>query len=206
MTLKLQIFVKRLFDYCFGLILLICAMPFFLIVGLIVKLASPEAPILFKQERVGYKRRKMIIYKLRSMTAEKDENGNLLPDEVRLKTWGKIIRKTNLDEIPQIFNILKNEMSLIGPRPILPKEMLVMSEDEQTLRQSVYPGITGWEAIHEGESANRREMAEFDLFYVRNWSLWLDLKIVFMTAYIVFANRRPADDVRAPKVENELKQ
>ncbi len=201
---QLQLIIKRTFDYLFCIILAICSSPFFLIAVLIVKIASPESPVMFKQKRVGYKQKEMVIYKLRSMTNECDENGNLLPDEVRLKTWGKIIRKTNLDEIPQILNIFKNEMSLIGPRPILPKEMLIMSEDEQKERQSVYPGITGWEAVHERDSSTRREMAEFDLYYVRNWSLWLDIKVVFMTAFEIFGFRRPEDSVRAPDINKEL--
>lgn len=138
------------------------------------------------------------------MTNDKDVQGNYLPDEMRLKKWGKIIRKTNLDEIPQIFNILKNEMSLIGPRPLLPKEMFVMSDLEQKKRQSVFPGITGWEAVNEGKSKNRREMAQFDLYYANNWSILLDMKILFLTAYLVFAYKRPSDAIRAPKIDNEI--
>lgn len=200
----IQTVAKRAFDYLFGIVLAVLSFPFLLLAMLIVRIASPEAPVLFRQERIGRKRRTITIYKIRSMTAETDDEGRLLPDEMRLKPWGKLIRKTNLDEIPQIFNILKNEMSLIGPRPLLPREMLVMSEEEQELRQSVFPGITGWEAVHEGESSSRREMAEFDLEYVRNWSLALDLKIIFMTAYIVLGFRRPPDAVRAPDIDQEL--
>lgn len=138
------------------------------------------------------------------MTNERDENGEFLPDSIRLKTWGKVIRKTNLDEIPQIWNILKGEMSLIGPRPILPKEMLVMNDEEQAKRQSVLPGITGWEAVHEAETSTRRAMAEYDLYYVDNWSLTMDIKIFFMTAFKVFANRRPPDELRAPDINKEI--
>jgi undecaprenyl phosphate N,N'-diacetylbacillosamine 1-phosphate transferase len=137
------------------------------------------------------------------MTNECDVNGNLLPDEVRLKKWGKIIRITNIDELFQIWNILKGEMSFIGPRPILPQEMLVMTEDEQRERQSMRPGITGWEAIHEGESENRRQMAEFDLYYVRNWNLKLDWVIFYKTIQIILGFRRPDDSVRAPKMSDD---
>lgn len=119
------------------------------------------------------------------MTNERDENGELLPNEVRLKKWGRIVRKTNTDELFQIWNILKGEMSFIGPRPILAKEMLVMTETEQQERQSMRPGITGWEAVHEGESENRRQMAEFDLYYVRNWNLKLDWLVFYKTFAIV---------------------
>ena len=136
------------------------------------------------------------------MTNECDAEGNLLPDEQRLKTWGKVIRKLSLDELSQIFNILSGQMSWIGPRPLLPREMLVMTEDEQRERQSVIPGITGWEAVNEGKSSTRREMAEFDLYYVRHWSLLLDLRIFFMTVGKLLGARRPDDAHRAPKLDS----
>ena len=141
--------------------------------------------------------------KLRSMTNERDKSGNLLPDEFRLKKWGKIIRASNMDELFQIWNILKGEMSFIGPRPILAKEMQVMTPAEQAERQSMRPGITGWEAVHEGESSNRRQMAEFDLYYVRNWSLKLDWQVFYKTIIIVLGFERPDDSVRAPKMTDD---
>lgn len=196
-------FIKRLFDIILalilllpGLVLLLCGMAF-------VKIVSPESSPIFKQERVGYKNRLFTLYKLRSMTNERDADGNLLPDEVRLKKWGKILRATNMDELFQIWNILKGEMSFIGPRPMLPQEMLVMTEAEQIERQSMRPGITGWEAVHEGESNNRREMAMFDLYYVRNWSLKLDWLVFYKTFAIVLGFQRPDDSVRAPKMTDD---
>ena len=159
--------VKRLFDLVLALILFIPALLVLLCGIIFVKIVSSESSPIFKQERVGYKGKLFTLFKLRSMTNECDENGELLPDEVRLKKWGKIVRKTNMDELFQIWNILKGEMSFIGPRPILAKEMLVMTEVERTERQSMRPGITGWEAVHEGESENRRQMAEFDNFRKR---------------------------------------
>ena len=184
-----------------ALILFVPAM-FVLLVGIIfVKIVSPESSPIFKQERVGYRNQHFIMYKLRSMTNERDAEGNLLPDELRLKKWGKIVRKTNIDELFQIWNILLGEMSFIGPRPILPKEMLVMTEDEQRERQSMRPGITGWEAIHEGESENRRQMAEQDLYYVRNWTLKLDWIVFYTTIGLVLGFGRPDDSVRAPKLD-----
>lgn len=137
------------------------------------------------------------------MTNERDKNGDLLPDERRLKKWGKIVRKTNMDELFQIWNILKGDMSFIGPRPILAKEMLVMTETEQMERQSMRPGITGWEAVHEGESENRRQMAELDLYYVRNWSLKLDCLVFFKTFAVVLGFQRPDDSIRAPKMTDD---
>ena len=152
---------------------------------------------------MGYKNKKFMMYKLRSMTNERDTDGNLLPDEVRLKKWGKIIRKTNMDELFQIWNILKGEMSFIGPRPLLPEEMLVMTKSEQEERQSMRPGITGWEAVHEGESKTRRDMALFDLYYIRNWSLKLDWQVFYKTFAIVLGFQRPDDSIRAPKMTED---
>lgn len=195
--------IKRLFDLILALVLFIPA-SLILMCGIIfVKIVSPEFSPIFKQERVGYKNKLFTLFKLRSMTNERDENGKLLPDEVRLKKWGKIVRKTNIDELFQIWNILKGEMSFIGPRPILAKEMLVMTEEEQIERQSMRPGITGWEAVHEGESENRRQMAEFDLFYVRNWSLKLDWMVFYKTIQIVLGFQRPDDRIRAPKMTDD---
>ena len=195
--------IKRLFDLILALVLFIPA-SLILMCGIIfVKIVSPEFSPIFKQERVGYKNKLFTLFKLRSMTNERDENGELLPDEVRLKKWGKIVRKTNIDELFQIWYILLGEMSFIGPRPILAKEMLVMTEEEQIERQSMRPGITGWEAVHEGESENRRQMAEFDLFYVRNWSLKLDWMVFYKTIQIVLGFQRPDDRIRAPKMTDD---
>lgn len=196
-------FIKRLFDLILALILFIPGAIVLLLGMLFVKIVSPESSPIFKQVRVGYKNKHFTMYKLRSMTNERDAKGNLLPDEVRLKTWGKIVRKTNMDELFQIWNILLGEMSFIGPRPILPQEMLVMTEEEQKERQSMRPGITGWEAIHEGESESRREMAEFDLYYVRNWSLGMDWKIFYTTVGLVVGFARPDDKYRAPKLDEK---
>ena len=195
--------IKRLFDLLLALILLVPAALVLLCGILFVAIVSPESSPIFKQERVGYKRRLFTLFKLRSMTNERDENGELLPDELRLKKWGKIVRKTNMDELFQIWNILKGEMSFIGPRPILAKEMLVMTPEEQQARQSMRPGITGWEAVHEGESSTRREMAEKDLYYVRNWSLKLDWLVFYKTFQIVLGFQRPDDSVRAPKMTDD---
>ena len=137
------------------------------------------------------------------MTNEKDENGELLPDEFRQRSWGEAMRRLNIDELPQILNILKGEMSLIGPRPLLPHEMAVMTQEEQAERQSMLPGVTGWEAINESKSDSRRRMAEYDLEYVRNWSLGFDVKILLGTLSMLTGNGRASDAFRAPKVKEE---
>ena len=199
-------FFKRFWDIIFGLILGCIAIPILLLAMLFVFLVSPSSgsPI-FCQRRVGYKGKEFTMLKLRTMTNEKDENGELLPDEERLKWWGKVIRKTNIDELTQILHILVGQMSFIGPRPLLPKEMLVMTKKEQEKRQSIRPGIVGWESVNEDKSSSRAEMAQFDLYYVDNWSLKLDTKIFFKTIFGIF--RRPDDSLRAPKLsEEEIKQ
>ena len=196
-------FIKRFFDLMLALVLFIPASIVLLCGIIFVIIVSPESSPIFKQERVGYRGKLFILLKLRSMTNERDVNGNLLPDKFRLRKWGKIIRKTNIDELFQIWNILKGDMSFIGPRPILATEMLVMTKEEQIERQSFRPGITGWEAVHEGESENRRQMAEFDLYYVRNWSLKLDWIVFYKTIKIVFGFQRPDDMVRAPKMTDD---
>ena len=194
---------KRCFDFVFALIVSIVAIPIMLISMLIIKIVSPESPVIFKQERIGYRCKPFVMLKLRSMTNERDQNGDLLPDELRLKTWGKIIRKLSIDELPQIIHILAGQMSWIGPRPLLPKEMLVMTEAEQKERQSMLPGITGWEAVNEDKSDNRRAMAEFDLEYVRNWSLFFDLRIFYRTVAKLFIADRSDDAHRAPKMTDD---
>lgn len=199
----MELFAKRFLDLLLAILLFIPAIIVLLVGLLFVALVSPESSPIFKQVRVGYKGKLFTMYKLRSMTNERDEKGELLPDDVRLKTWGKIIRKTNIDELFQIWNILIGQMSFIGPRPLLPVEMLVMTDEEQKERQSMRPGITGWEAVHEGESSTRREMAMFDLYYVRNWSLKLDWLVFYKTIAIIFGFQRPDDSVRAPKMTDE---
>lgn len=192
--------IKRIFDFIFALFCLIVTWPIILITMLIIHINSPEDSTYFKQSRIGYKGKEFTILKLRTMTNEKDEDGNFLPDEQRLKRWGKIIRKTNIDELPQIFNILRGQMSWIGPRPLLPHEMSVMTLEQQKLRQSMLPGITGWEAINEAKTDTREKMAKYDLFYVSNWSIGFDIKIFFATLIVVFSGGRADDRHRAPKV------
>lgn len=202
----MQKVIKHIFDFVFALLCSIFAIPITLIAMLIIHIKSPEAPAIFKQKRIGYKGKEFTIYKLRTMTDERDENGELLPDEYRLKRWGEVIRTLNIDELAQIFNILSFKMSWIGPRPLLPHEMSVMTLAEQKKRQSMLPGITGWEAVNESKTDSREEMAKYDLYYVEHWSLWFDIKIFFKTVAVLFTKSRAEDSYRAPKVsENEIK-
>lgn len=202
----MQKVIKHIFDFVFALLCSIFAIPIILIAMIIIHIKSPEAPAIFKQKRIGYKGKEFTIYKLRTMTDERDENGELLPDEYRLKRWGEVIRTLNIDELAQIFNILSFKMSWIGPRPLLPHEMSVMTLAEQKKRQSMLPGITGWEAVNESKTDSREEMAKYDLYYVEHWSLWFDIKIFFKTVAVLFTKSRAEDSYRAPKVsENEIK-
>lgn len=195
--------IKRLFDLVFGIILGVVAIPVLLVTCIFVFICSPESSPIFKQVRVGYKGKEFVMLKLRTMTNKKDENGEYLPDSERLKWWGKIIRKTNIDELTQIIHILAGQMSFIGPRPLLPKEMQVMTKKEQEKRQSVLPGIVGWESVNEDKSSSRAEMAQFDLYYVDHWSIGLDIKIFFLTIFKIFSFSRPDDSLRAPKLTEE---
>ena len=195
--------IKRIFDILLATVSLVFAIPIMGVTIFVIMLCSPEASPIFKQERIGYRNKPFTLYKLRSMTNEKDANGELLPDEYRLKKWGKVIRKLSIDELPQIGAIFMGKMSWIGPRPLLQKEMSVMTKSEQEERQSMLPGITGWEAVNEDKSDSRRKMAEFDLEYIRNWSLVFDLKILLMTVSILLRAGRANDALRAPKLKNE---
>lgn len=202
----MQKLIKRVFDFVFALICSVFAIPIILVAMVIIHIKSPEAPAIFKQRRIGYKGKEFTIYKLRTMTDERDENGDLLPDEFRLKRWGEIMRTLNIDELTQILNILAGQMSWIGPRPLLPREMSVMTLEEQKLRQSMLPGITGWEAVNESKTDTREDMAKYDLYYVEHWSLWFDIKIFFKTVAILFTKSRAEDSYRAPKLkEDEIK-
>ncbi len=137
-------------------------------------------PILFRQLRPGYKEKIFGIYKFRTMTNEVDENGELLPDEERLKGIGKFIRTTSLDELPQLFNVLKGEMSFVGPRPLL-VEYLPLYNEEQKRRHDVLPGITGWAQVNGRNAISWEQKFEYDLWYVDNQSFLLDVKILWMT-------------------------
>ena len=197
---RMQRFIKRVFDICFSTLLLIGTLPVLFIAAAVVKINSPESAVLFKQVRVGYQRKLFTLYKIRSMTEERDEHGKLLPDAQRLKAWGKFIRKTNIDEIPQVVNVLKGDMSLIGPRPVLPADVEKFNE-YQLHRQDVLPGISGWEAVNEWKTPTWEKKFQYDIYYVDHFSLWLDIKIFFKTIYIVCLAKRPGEDYRPARFE-----
>jgi undecaprenyl phosphate N,N'-diacetylbacillosamine 1-phosphate transferase len=138
------------------------------------------SPILFRQKRPGKDEKIFGIYKFRTMTNDTDENGNLLPDEQRLVGIGKFIRSTSLDELPQLFNVLRGEMSFVGPRPLL-IEYLDLYNDKQKRRHDVKPGITGWAQVNGRNAISWEQKFDYDVWYVDNQSFWLDMKILWMT-------------------------
>lgn len=171
--------MKTLFDKTLAFVLIIFFAPIYIAVAFLIwwKMGTP---ILFRQLRPGYKEKIFGIYKFRTMTNEVDENGELLPDEQRLKGIGKFIRTTSLDELPQLFNVLKGEMSFVGPRPLL-VEYLPLYNEEQKRRHDVLPGITGWAQVNGRNAISWEQKFEYDLWYVDNQSFLLDVKILWMT-------------------------
>lgn len=171
--------LKSLFDKLLALFLIIFFFPVYIIVICFIffKMGSP---IFFRQKRPGYKEKIFGIYKFRTMTNEKDENGKLLPDEKRLVGIGKLIRSTSLDELPQLFNVLKGEMSFVGPRPLL-IEYLDLYDEKQKRRHDVKPGITGWAQVNGRNAISWEQKFEYDIWYVDNQSFILDIKILWMT-------------------------
>jgi len=171
--------LKSLFDKTLALFLIIIFSPIYILVSLLI-LWKMGNPILFRQKRPGYKEKIFDIYKFRTMTNDTDEDGNLLPDEQRLVGIGKFIRSTSLDELPQLFNVLKGEMSFVGPRPLL-VEYLPLYNNEQKRRHDVLPGITGWAQVNGRNAISWEQKFEYDVWYVDNQSFWLDMKILWMT-------------------------
>ena len=175
--------IKRGLDFVLSLILLVVLAPVILLVALLLKCVL--GAVLFRQERPGLNERIFTLYKFKTMSDERDENGNLLPDEFRLKPFGKVIRSLSLDELPQLFNVLKGDMSLIGPRPLLVKYLPLYNETQKH-RHDVRPGITGWAQVNGRNDISWEKKFELDLFYVRNCSFALDAKIALMTMVRVF--------------------
>ena len=171
---------KRLFDFTIALLAIICLSPLLLIVTILLQIANKGAGAFFTQERPGKDAKTIRIVKFKSMTDEKDENGKLLPDAQRLTTIGKIIRKLSIDELPQLFNVLKGDMALIGPRPLL-MQYLPLYSKEQMRRHEVRPGITGWAQVNGRNAITHTKKFEYDVWYVDHLSLALDIKIIFMT-------------------------
>lgn len=182
--------VKRLLDILFSLIFLVLFCWLFLIIAVIVRIKL-GSPVLFVQERPGRGGKLFRLYKFRSMTDERDENGNLLPNRQRLKKFGKILRKTSLDELPEFFNILKGDMSLVGPRPLL-KDYLEHYNDFEKRRHEVRPGLTGLSQASGRRDLTWKEKFEKDVEYVDNVTFPMDLKVIGMTFRQIFSGKGTA--------------
>jgi len=171
--------MKRAFDFTLSLILIIILSPIIMLVTLFIYIKMGR-PVFFKQSRPGKNEKVFTIYKFRTMTNETDEKGELLPDESRIKGIGKFIRSTSLDELPQLFNVLKGDMSFVGPRPLL-VEYLSLYDKKQKKRHEVLPGITGWAQVNGRNAISWKQKFEYDVWYVEHQSFWLDMKIFWMT-------------------------
>ena len=176
-------YVKRLIDIILSLLAIVILSPVLIVVAILVRVKL-GSPILFKQARPGKNGKIFYLYKFRTMTDEKDENGNLLPDDIRLTKFGKTLRSTSLDELPEFFNILKGDMSFIGPRPLLVKYLPLYSE-QQMHRHDVRPGLTGLAQVNGRNALSWQEKFSYDLEYVNNISLGLDIKIFIKTFLVV---------------------
>jgi sugar transferase EpsL len=177
-------FSKRLFDLLVTVLSLVVSLPLLLVISLLVWIFLGR-PVLFLQQRPGYKGRPFITYKFRTMTNRRGLDGKLLPDAERLTSFGRFLRSTSLDDLPQLWNVLRGEMSLVGPRPLL-MSYLDRYTPEQLRRHAMLPGITGWAQIHGRNALGWDEKFRMDVWYVDNWSFWLDLRILFLTPWKVF--------------------
>ena len=175
-----KLFFKRFFDFWIALIALICISPILLVVTIWLHFANKGAGAFFTQDRAGKGSRVFHVIKFKSMTDERDVDGNLLPDHVRLTSAGKFVRNTSLDELPQLINVLKGDMSLIGPRP-LTLGYLKLYDDFQRRRLEIRPGISGWAQVHGRNHLKLSKKFEYDVWYVDHCSLWIDIKIIWMT-------------------------
>lgn len=181
-------FLKRIIDFTIVFIALLIIWPFLLIITVWLHFANKGAGAFFTQERPGKDGKIFKVIKFKSMTDERDADGKLLPNEKRLTKIGSIIRKTSIDELPQLINVLKGDMALIGPRPLLPRYLELYST-EQARRHEVRPGITGWAQVNGRNAITWTKKFELDVWYVDHCSLWLDIKIIFVTIKNVLQRR-----------------
>lgn len=173
-------YIKRVLDFCIALVAIICLSPLLLVVTIWLHFANKGAGAFFVQERPGKDGKIFKIIKFKTMTDDRDVNGNLLPDEDRMTRVGSLVRSTSIDELPQLFNVLKGDMALIGPRPLLIKYLPLYSE-EQMRRHEVRPGITGWAQCHGRNSLSWTEKFNLDVWYVDHCSMATDIEVIYLT-------------------------
>lgn len=183
-----QYFFKRFLDFCIALTVLVCISPLLLIVTVWLHFANKGAGAFFLQERPGWKAKIFKVIKFKTMTDERGADGELLPDEQRLTSVGRFVRSTSIDELPQLINVLKGDMALIGPRPLLPQYLPLYSE-KQARRHEVRPGISGWAQCHGRNAISWTQKFEYDIWYVENISLKTDLKIILKTIISVISRK-----------------
>lgn len=184
MSRRIALSIKRMFDIITALGGIIVFSPVIIVTALLVRIKLGK-PIFFKQERIGKENKKFNIIKFRTMKDQYDSYGNRMPDEIRLTSFGKKLRSLSIDELPELINILRGEMSLIGPRPLLTQYLPLYSK-EQMRRHDVLPGLTGLAQVSGRNNLTWHKKFEYDVYYVDNWSLWLDIKVFFLTFYKIF--------------------
>ena len=180
-----RVFFKRFIDFIFSFVILLFIWPFLLIIIILLYFVNKRTGVFFTQERTGKHAKIFKVIKFKTMTDERDVEGNLLPDSVRLTKIGRVVRALSIDELPQLFNVLKGDMALIGPRPLLPQYLLCYSS-EQLRRHEVRPGITGWAQVNGRNNISWQKKFELDVWYVEHMSFGLDMKIFFLTIKKVF--------------------
>lgn len=185
-------YIKRWLDFILSLFAIIILSPILLIVALLVRIKL-GSPVIFKQERPGLHEKIFTLYKFRTMTDGKDKDGNLLPDDQRLTKFGKLLRSTSLDELPELFNILKGDMSIVGPRPLLVKYLPLYNE-HQKHRHDARPGFTGWAQCNGRNALSWEEKFDLDIYYVKHLTFILDLSVIFKTIKIVFLREGISSD------------
>ena len=193
-------FFKRFFDFWISLMVLICVSPILFIITIWLHFANKGAGAFFLQERPGKNGKIFKVIKYKTMTDERDSDGNLLPDEVRLTKVGRFVRSTSIDELPQFINVLKGDMSLIGPRPLLVK-YLPRYSPEQARRHEVRPGISGWAQCHGRNGISWNEKFKLDVWYVDHLSLVVDLKVVWLTILCVLKREGISEEGQATMEE-----
>lgn len=181
-------FFKRVFDFIISLIALLLIGWFLIIIAIWLHFANKGAGAFFTQDRPGKDEKIFKVIKFKSMTDERDANGNLLPEAQRLTPIGAFIRKFSIDELPQLINVLKGDMAFIGPRPLLPK-YLPLYNTEQHRRHEVRPGISGWAQVHGRNNITWTEKFKLDVWYVDHCSLWIDIKVIFLTVKNVLTSK-----------------
>ena len=191
----MRYFVKRLFDVISSTAGLIVISPLLVVLAVLVRLKL-GSPILFCQQRPGLGGKAFVIYKFRTMTDQRDASGNLLPDEQRLPAFGRFLRSTSFDELPELLNVLKGDMSIVGPRPLMMK-YLSRYATEQVRRHEVKPGITGWAQINGRNAISWEDKFKLDVWYVDNWTLWLDVKIILKSIWMVVTKQGITQQGRA---------